>query len=209
MCSYHRFSWQWWVLVTMSCSEDRPVEHAKLRSAIISLVCQLQQEHCSSLEVREFLVSPSLVRQYSFDSLPDTDLFAIKHVAMSILLHKPTISNQSNEFINHLSTQSLPLEPHLPFFCLWSVWHQDGWPACSSPSPSESARTNLSIQQKSTSIQATERISRQYEHLCWQEPTGKWNTHVHCIGLCSVQWLKDMFTLVCTGGGWAEGGRYF
>ena len=101
-----------WVLVAMSCSEDRPVEHAKLRSALISLVRRLQQEHCSSLKVCEFLISPDLVRQYPFDSLPDTDLFAIKHVARSILLHKPTISNQSNEFINHLSTQSLPLEPY-------------------------------------------------------------------------------------------------
>ena len=63
------------------------MEHAKLHSALISLVRQLQQEHCSSLEVREFLISPGLVRQYSFDSLPDTALFAIKHVAMSILLH--------------------------------------------------------------------------------------------------------------------------
>ena len=101
-----------WVLVAMSCSEDRPVEHAKLRSALISLVRQLQQERYSSLEVGEFLISPDLVRQYPFDSLPDTDLFAIKHVAMSILLHKPTISNQSNEFINHPSKQSLPLEPY-------------------------------------------------------------------------------------------------
>ena len=95
----------------MSCGEDR-LEHAKLHSALISLVRQLQQEHCSSLKVCEFLVSPDLVRQYPFDSLPNTDLFAIKHVAMSSLLHKPTISNQSNEFINHLSTQSLPLEPY-------------------------------------------------------------------------------------------------
>ena len=96
----------------MSCSEDRPVEHAKLRSALISLVHQLRQERCSSLEVCEFLVSPDLVQQYPFDSLPDTDLYAIKHVAISILLGKPTISNQSNELINHLSTQSLPLEPY-------------------------------------------------------------------------------------------------
>ena len=88
------------------------MEHAKLCSALISLVHRLQDEHCSCLKVCEFLVSPDLVRQYPFDSLPDTDLFAIKHVARSILLNKPTVSNQSKQFTNHLSTQSLPLEPY-------------------------------------------------------------------------------------------------
>ena len=101
-----------WVLVAMSCSEDRPVEHAKLRSELISLVYNLHHKHCPNLEVCECLVSPSMVQQYPFDDLPDTELFDIQDVAMSILLQKPLIPSQSEECIGHLPTHSLPFEPY-------------------------------------------------------------------------------------------------
>ena len=100
------------VLVAMSCSKDRPMEHAKLRSSLISLVHRLHQEHCPSVEVYECLISPSRVQQYPFNDLPDTDLFDIQDVAESILCRKPFISSQSECCIGHLSTQSLPLEPY-------------------------------------------------------------------------------------------------
>ena len=101
-----------WVLVAMSCSEDRPVEHAKLRSELISLVHNLHHKHCPNLEVCECLVSPSMVQQYPFDDLPDTELFDIQDVAMSILLQKPLIPSQSEECMGHLPTHSLPFEPY-------------------------------------------------------------------------------------------------
>ena len=100
------------VLVAMSCSKDRPMEHAKLRSSLIGLVHCLHQEHCPSVEVYECLISPSLVQQYPFNDLPDTNLFDIQDVAESILCRKPFISSQSECCIGRLPTQSLPLEPY-------------------------------------------------------------------------------------------------
>ena len=88
------------------------MEHAKLRSSLISLVRYLYQEHCPSVEVYECLISPSLVQQYPFNGLPDTDLFDIQDVAVSILCRKPFIPSQSECCIGHLPTQSLPLEPY-------------------------------------------------------------------------------------------------
>ena len=100
------------VLVAMSCSKDRPMEHAKLRSSFIGLVHHLHQEHCPSVEVYECLISPSLFQQYPFNDLPDTDLFDIQDVAESILCRKPFISSQNENCIGCLPTQSLPLEPY-------------------------------------------------------------------------------------------------
>ena len=100
------------VLVAMSCSKDRPMEHAKLRSSLISLIRYLYRCHCPSVEVCECLISPSLVQQYPFNDLPDTELFDIQDVAVSILCRKPSVSSQSERCIGRLPTQSLPLEPY-------------------------------------------------------------------------------------------------
>ena len=100
------------VLVAMSCSKDRPMEHAKLRSSLICLIRCLYKYHCPSVEVYECLISPSLVQQYPFKFLPDADLFDIKDVAVSILCRKPSVSSQSECCIGRLPTQSLPLEPY-------------------------------------------------------------------------------------------------
>ena len=78
---------------------------------LYSLHC-LHQEHCPSVEVYECLVSPSLVQQYPFNDLPDTDLFDIQDVAVSILCRKTFIPSQSENCIGHLPTQALPLEPY-------------------------------------------------------------------------------------------------
>ena len=101
-----------WVLVAMSCSEDRPVEFGKLRSELISLVHCLQQERCQSLEVCECLISPSMIQRYPFDNLPDTDLFDIQDVADSMLRQKPSICSLNKDCIGHLPTESLPFEPY-------------------------------------------------------------------------------------------------
>ena len=100
------------VLVAMSSSEDRPVEHAKLRSKLISMIRHLQQNRCKNLKVLECLISPSLVQKYPLDDLPATDLFDIQDVAVSILRQKPLIPSQNEDCIGHIPTQSLPLEPY-------------------------------------------------------------------------------------------------
>ena len=100
------------VLVAMSCSKDRPMKYAKLRSSLISLVHRLHKEHCPSVEVYECLISPSLVQQYPFNNLPDTELFDIQDIAVSILCRNLFIPSQSECCIGRLPTQSLPLEPY-------------------------------------------------------------------------------------------------
>ena len=101
-----------WVVVAMSSSKDRQIEHAKLRSSIISLVLNLHQNQSPNLEVCDYLISPSLVKQYPFNDLPSADRFDIQDVAVSILQRKPSIPSQSERCIGHLPIQSLPLEPY-------------------------------------------------------------------------------------------------
>jgi len=101
-----------WVVVAMSHSKDRPVEHAKLRSALIGLVRHLQQERCPNLDVCECLISPTLVQQYPFNDLPDTDLFDIRDIARSILRRKPFVLSRNIGCRGRLPTQSLSFEPY-------------------------------------------------------------------------------------------------
>ena len=99
------------VVAMSSINKDSSVEHAKLRSALIGLVHRLQQEHCPNLDVCEFLISPTLVQQHPFTELPNTDLFDIREIANSILLHKPFIRSYQNS-LGSLRTNSLFLEPY-------------------------------------------------------------------------------------------------
>ena len=71
------------VLVAMSCDQNRPIEHARLRSALITLVRSLHKDRCPNLEVYECVISPSFVKQYPFDDIPDTDLFEMKVVSVT------------------------------------------------------------------------------------------------------------------------------
>ena len=99
------------VLVAMSCNTRRPVECGKLRSSLIGLIRHLQQVHCPSVEVREYLISPDLVRQYPLNDLPDTSLFDMHDVARSILYCKPIVLSYKDGR-GSLETSSLPLEPY-------------------------------------------------------------------------------------------------
>ena len=99
------------VLVAMSCNSRRPVECGKLRSSLIGLIRHLQQVHCASVEVREYLISPDLVRQYPLGDLPDTNLFDMYNVARSILHCKPIVLSYKDGR-GCLDTTSLPLEPY-------------------------------------------------------------------------------------------------
>ena len=99
------------VLMAMSCNSKRPVECGKLRSSLIGLIRHLQQVHCPSVEIREYLISPDLVRQYPLGDLPDTSLFDMYNVAHSILHCKPIVLSYKDGR-GCLDTTSLPLEPY-------------------------------------------------------------------------------------------------
>ena len=73
---------------------------------------RLHQEHSPQVEVCECLISPNLIQRYPLDSLPDSDLFYIQDIAVSILQRKPSILSQDECCIGRLPTQSLPLEPY-------------------------------------------------------------------------------------------------
>ena len=103
-----------WVVVTMYHNKDitRPVEYSKHRSAVIRLVLELQKELVHNIETFECLISPSLLRQWPLEHLPVSDLFAIKDVAKSVLLHKPVILS-CKDGSNQLSTETaLLFEPY-------------------------------------------------------------------------------------------------
>ena len=99
------------VLVAMSCNSKRPVECGKLRSSVIGIIRHLQQVHCASVEVREYLISPDLVCQYPLGDVPDTNLFDMYNVARSILHCKPIVLSYKDGR-GCLDTTSLPLEPY-------------------------------------------------------------------------------------------------
>ena len=100
------------VLVAMSCNARCPVECGKLRSSLIGLIHHLQQVHCPSVEVHEYLISPDLVRQYPLGDLPDTNLFDMYDVARSILHCRKPIVLSYKDGRGCLDTTSLPLEPY-------------------------------------------------------------------------------------------------
>ena len=187
-----------WVLVAMSCSKDRPMEHAKLRSSLISLVHRLHQEHCPQVEVCECLVSPDLIQRYPFDSLPDSDLFSIQDIAVSILQRKPSILSQ-DEFstgrLTRLPTQSLPLEPY-HLLSPSSVCELFNTSNANQPVPA----TLLCEVQKHFSLQLREKplvYKELREHLDKLSLFAGSNPLVSCTVACD----GSNVSLVCTGGG--------
>ena len=98
------------VLVAMSYDDTSPIEDAKLRSSLIALVRRLQQQYCPCLNVCEFLISPDLIQRYPVGKLPDSDLFNIHHIALSMLLHKKVVPSYNSS--GRLPLTSLPFEPY-------------------------------------------------------------------------------------------------
>ena len=99
------------VLVAMSCDDTSPVEHAKLRSSLIALVLRLQQQYCPHISVREFLLSSALVQRYTFlDKFSDSDLFDIRDVTRSCLLHEKGV--RSKDLLSYLSVEVFSFEPY-------------------------------------------------------------------------------------------------
>ena len=114
-----------WILVIMSSGDAKSIQHAaaKLRSSLISLVRSLQQKHCPCLDISEFVISPQFVSKYPFDSLPDSELFLICHVAQAIL-HQKSVVPSYKDGRGYLPVQSLPLEPYhlLPHTIVCQLW---------------------------------------------------------------------------------------
>ena len=102
-----------WVVVAMSCSEDRPMEYARLRSGITSMIRSLQQEHSPTDDPKECLISPSLVKQYPISSIPDSAIFAIDRVARSILLKKPYVYGHRGLKVDELPVDAYSSLSHL------------------------------------------------------------------------------------------------
>ena len=106
------------VVVAMSHKTDsRPVECSKHCSAVIRLVLDLQQQLCPNVETDEYLISPSLLTNWSAAdwcvSPSDNDLFPIENVAKSMLLHKPYILSRANITSDHFATRDvLQFEPY-------------------------------------------------------------------------------------------------
>ena len=71
------------------------MECSKHRSAVIRLVLDLQQQLCPNVETAEYLISHSLLRNWPADGVcpSENDLFPIKNVARSMVLHTPYILN--------------------------------------------------------------------------------------------------------------------
>ena len=107
-----------WVVVTMYHNKDitRPVEYSKHRSAVIRLVLDLQKELAPDLDTFECLISPSLLKHWPLEHLPESDLFTVTDVARSILRCKSIILSYKDG-TNHIFTkEALFFEP----YCLLS-----------------------------------------------------------------------------------------
>ena len=98
-----------WVIVLVS---EKTREAAQTCSSVIRMILNLQHQLCSAVTTCECLISPSLLDRYPFDALPDTDLFDLRTVARSMLLHRKFILDR-NEGINRFSTdEALSCEPY-------------------------------------------------------------------------------------------------
>ena len=103
-----------WVVVTMYHNKDitRPVKYSKHRSAVIKLVLELQKKLAPNIDTLECLISPSLLQQWPLEHLSVSDLFTIKDVAKSVLLHNPVILSCKDGSNQLLTENTLIFEPY-------------------------------------------------------------------------------------------------
>ena len=97
-------------------SASRPVECNKHHCAVVRLILNLQQQFCPNVETAEYLISHSLLRNWTtvVEIQPDKcDLFPIENVARSMLLDKPYIHNCNRKASNDFLTKNvLEFEPY-------------------------------------------------------------------------------------------------
>ena len=154
------------MLVAMSCSEDRPVEHAMLRS---TLIIWFMASTKSNVQVSK-CVSNSAVW---FSSSPWTTCPTPTCLTSSMQLIQSYIANHQFSVRTHigiLPTQSIPLEPY-HLISPSSVCQLFNSSMANQAVPvsilQEIQKHNLSAQQESTSVQGAEGVYGQHEYLCW------------------------------------------
>ena len=97
-------------------SASRPVECNKHHCTVIRLILDLQQQFCPNVETAEYLISHSLLRNWTtvvqFQPA-ECDLFPIENVARSMLLDKPYIHSCNKETSDDFLTKNvLEFEPY-------------------------------------------------------------------------------------------------
>ena len=98
-----------WVIVLVS---EKSREAAETCSSVIRMILDLQQQLCSVVSTCECLISPSLLDRYSFDALPDTDLFVMRDVARAMLLHHKVLLDRKSGRNKLLTNEALSCEPY-------------------------------------------------------------------------------------------------
>ena len=98
-----------WVIVLLS---KQTRETAEICSSVIRMILDIQKELCKGIDVSECLISLSLLEQYPFDVLPDTDLFSIRDVARSMLSHHQLILDRKEGSNELLTKDALSFEPY-------------------------------------------------------------------------------------------------
>ena len=98
-----------WVIVLVS---EKSREAAETCSSVIRMILDLQQQLCSAVSTCECLISPSLLDRYPFDALPDTDLFVMRNVAKSMLLHHKVLLDRKEGMNTYSTDEALSCEPY-------------------------------------------------------------------------------------------------
>ena len=95
-----------WVIVLVS---EKSREAAETCSSVIRMILDLQQQLCSVVST---CISPSLLDRYPFDALPDTDLFVMRNVARSMLLHHKVLLDRKEGMNTYSTDEALSCEPY-------------------------------------------------------------------------------------------------
>ena len=98
-----------WVIVLVS---EKTREATQTCSNVIQMVLDLQHQLCSAVSTCECLISPSLLDRYPFDALPDTDLFTMRDVAKSMLLHYGHVLDRKEGQNELVTKDALSWEPY-------------------------------------------------------------------------------------------------
>ena len=98
-----------WVIVLVS---EKTREAAQTCSSVIRMVLDLQHQLCSAVSTCECLISPSLLGHYPFDALLDTNLFTMRDVAKSMLLHYGHVLDRKEGQNELVTKDALSWEPY-------------------------------------------------------------------------------------------------
>ena len=99
------------VTLLVSLNKECPAKSLQLRSSVINTIRSKEKELCSSIQVHEFLISPSQLSQVPERSLSQLTMFAMEDVAKSIRDHKQFVLDTNREksiSLEHL----LHFDPH-------------------------------------------------------------------------------------------------